>query len=216
MSWATIRSRVLNTLAQENNSATDAEIAELANEAIDQLNEIMRPQSYSFTSSDWTGRTTTADGVTAIRLPTNIIGPLQSVVYDGDLIDQVDPVAFEDYRNGLGVTGDPVYTVVGTTFTTDAPNPALLTIRAQKALPYYADPDGAGAQGYADGPDPMADMPVTFQMLPAFYVLARFSASPDVPREMARQQNYQGLWEQKLQSFRAALNNLGAMPYNWD
>lgn len=211
MPWAALRQRVLDELQEENNSATDAEIAELANEAVDQINEIFRPQYHTFTASDWTGRTTTSGAVTDILLPTNLIGPLYQVLYDDLPIEQVDAPAFEEHTNSLGVTDDPVWTTQGTTFRTTAPNPALLKIRAQKALAYYADPGG----GYGAGPDPMASLPVTFQMMPAFYILSTFSASPDVPREMARQQRYQGLWEQKLSSLRAALRNLGSEPYTW-
>lgn len=206
--FTAVKTTILGELQEEGASATNAQILALVNEAVDQISEILRPAYRTFPVSTW-GTVTTEGIVSEFQLPTDLIGPMLSVMYDDEPISPVDAAMFEEYAQSLGAVDDPVWNVLGTTFRTTAPDVTLLKIRAKQALPHYV------ATYTGTDVNPMGYLPSTFAGMPAYYALAHFGNQPNSEMQAQRQQRNLALWTQKLEYLRPSLDALAGEPYSW-
>lgn len=207
MGWSELLSFIQSELEYEGNTITEADALPPSNEAVDRIAEIVRPRPAS-----WLASALTSDAL-GYRLPQEMIGPLDSVTYDGEEIRYCPPRDYERYVNGSYTIDEPVvWCVVGVYFRTNASSLTLVNLNGYAALPHY---EAVETPPDPEAPDPMSYLPQRFALLPAYYVLMNFRAGADVAPEMARVQKYAAEWQGGLVAATEAVARLGSQPFRF-
>lgn len=187
----------------------DAYLIQKLNQAVAIISTEVKPIAWPWTSAaapTGFGTGTTANGITNITLPRNFSGPIRKVYYDLYDLQMVDQFYLEDASIGLPpATNTPSWCVEGRTFRITQCNLALLTVHAYKNLVFY---DGTSV-------NPMADLPERFDLLAAYWVLARWPASVDSGVEQQRLAVNRDLFTTEMEALKREINSAQSEEWSW-
>ena len=184
--WPVTSSIVIDELAQEGQVIDWRHRIELGNEGLAYISQVARPITKLWKLSDFTQA---SDG--GYVLPADYIGPCSISLKGGSCFEWVPPEDFsQDDYGTYTITENKLYIAVSDSEVQD------VRIRAYASLPEIT----------SDTPvnDPLLMIPPIGTYLLAYYILMRFPASPDVPRELARASKYAKMFMETLPIFEEA------------
>lgn len=195
LTWADIADFVTEIHAKEGAKPNRSLYRTLGNQALAIISDMARPYHKSWSNAEDGDLTLTDNTVT---LPIDCI-EVYRVEWDGDENDleyKMEEWLDENASGWRDDTGSnpAYYTKNGHQIMLDcAPTgttTGLLTVRGQAYLPEFSDEE--------DAENPLAFLPLGYQLMPAYYVLANLPFDPQSPVEVARQARYEAMWERDL------------------
>lgn len=194
MKIADIKTYVLaELLAQEGNTAQDATILGFANEALNEMSEALHPLPKLWLGTDFSG-VTSNNGVYTATLPTNWLGPIDAVRYDGHpvCINSVENI--EEYRDGTVSDLYYTYAITGREIRSTAPLSAAFRMSAYQYAPLHTS--------ITDTNDRFAVFGQGASLMPCYYVLSRLAVPDGVDVARERQERNLALWNATLERLR--------------
>lgn len=223
MGFTEVKAYITAELGLEGNtlptSDSDAYLVQKLNQAVAIISTDVKPIAYPWTSATAPtgfGTGTTTNGITDITLPQTFAGPIRKVYYDGWDIPMADAFYLEDLgSSGVPSPMDrPVWRVEGRTLRVTECTLSLLKVHAYKNLAFYAVGGGPPAT-YGGGTNPMASLPERFDLLPAYWALAHWPATPDSAVEMARMQMNLALYDSEMAALKQEINSAQSEEWTW-